>query len=118
MALPKVEGTIQLRGRYQAKIRVPEPIQKHWGGKPIYQKSLKTSDPAAAEKEVRAIRAIMDAQMSQAKAEEGWQALARNLPPDQKALLDAAGGLSGLLTEFERGRKALALSSSRRSPRR
>jgi|GEM_PF-1690902 len=108
MALPKVEGTIQLRGRYQAKIRVPEPIQKHWGGKPIYQKSLKTSDPAAAEKEVRAIRAIMDAQMSQAKAEEGWQALARNLPPDQKALLDAAGGLSGLLTEFERGRKALA----------
>jgi len=108
MALPKVEGTIQLRGRYQAKIRVPEQIQEHWGGKPIYQKSLKTSDPATAEKEVRAIRAVMDAQMNQAKAEEGWQALARNLPPDQKALLDSAGGLSGLLTEFERGRKALA----------
>lgn len=76
MALPKVEGTIQLRGRYQAKIRVPEPIQKHWGDKPVYQKSLKTSDAATAEKEVRAIRAIMDAQMAQAKAEEGWQALA------------------------------------------
>ena len=108
MALPKVEGTIQLRGRYQLKIRVPEPIQARWGGKQVYQKSLKTSDPAIAEKEVRAIRAIMDAQMSQAKAEEGWLALARNLPPDQKALLDAAGGLPGLLTEFERGRRALA----------
>lgn len=106
MGLPKVEGTIQLRGRYHAKIRVPEPIQKHWGGKPVCQKSLKTSDPATAEKEVRAIRAIMDAQVSQAKAEEGWKALARNLPPDQKALLES-GGLSGLMAEFERGKVAL-----------
>ncbi|NOD83775.1 site-specific integrase [Ruegeria sp. HKCCD6119] len=108
MALPRVDGTIQLRGRYHAKIRVPEAIRKHWRGKDVYQKSLKTSDPKIAEKEVRAIRAIMDAQQDQAKAEDGWRALARHLPPDQKALLDKAGGLSGLLGEFEQSKKALA----------
>jgi hypothetical protein len=104
--LPKVPGTIQKAGRYHAKIRVPESIQEDWGGKEVYQKSLKTSDPRTAEKEVRAIRAIMDAQLEQAKAEEGWKALALHLPPDQKALLDNAGGLSGLLRQFEAGKQA------------
>ena len=108
MALPKVEGTIQLRGRYHAKIRVPEEIRQHWQGKKVLQQTLKTSDPRIAEKEVRALRAIMDAQVSRAKAEDGVRALSRNLPPDQKALLEAAGGLPGLLAEFERGKKALA----------
>ncbi|SFL57580.1 site-specific integrase [Shimia aestuarii] len=112
MALPKIEGTIQLRGRYQAKIRVPEEIRKHWDGKEVYQKSLKTSDPKTAEKEVRAIRAIMDAQLEQSKAEEGWRALARHLPPDQKALLDRAGGLSGLLKQFQDGKDALAFMAA------
>ncbi|MDO6800442.1 site-specific integrase [Shimia thalassica] len=108
MTLPKVDYTIQLRGRYQAKIRVPEKIRKHWDGQEVYQKSLKTSDPKIAEKEVRRLRAIMDTQLEQAKAEEGWQALARHLPPDQKALLDGAGGLSGLIKQFQDGKAALA----------
>jgi len=42
-----------------------------YGGKVFYQKSLKTSDPKTAEKEVRAILAVMDAQLDQAKAEAG-----------------------------------------------
>ncbi|GAA6198690.1 hypothetical protein NBRC116598_41350 [Pseudophaeobacter arcticus] len=112
MALPKVDHTIRLRGRYHAKIRVPEAIRKHWNGKDVYQKSLKTSDPKVAEKEVRRIRAIMDTQAEQAKAEEGWQALARHLPPDQKALLDGAGGLSGLLKQFQDGKAALAFMAA------
>ena len=112
MALQKVDGTIQLRGRYHAKIRVPEAIRKHWKGRDVHQKALKTSDPRTAEKEVRAIRAIMDAQLEQAKAEEGWQALARHLPPDQKDLLDGAGGLSGLLAEFGRGKAKLAFMAA------
>lgn len=90
-----------MRGRFQAKIRVPEAIRKHYGGKDVIQKSLKTSDPNEAEKGVRAIRAIMDSQLERAKAEKGWQALARHLPPDQKALLDDAGGLSGLLKQLQ-----------------
>jgi len=112
MALPKVSDTIQRNGRYQAKIRVPEAIRKHWDGKDVHQKSLRTSDPKVAEKEVRRIRAIMDAQLEQAKAEEGWQALARHLPPDQKALLDGAGGLSGLKKQFGDGKAALALMAA------
>ncbi|TMV06312.1 site-specific integrase [Ruegeria sediminis] len=108
MALPKVTGTIQLRGRYHAKIRVPAELKDQYDGKEFYQKSLKTSDPRTAEKEVRAILAVMDAQKDKAKAEEGWKALARNLPPDQRALLDNAGGLSGLLKQFQDGKRALA----------
>lgn len=108
MALPKVEGTIQKSGRYHSNIRVPESIRKHYGGKEMLRRSLKTSDPRTAEKEVRAIRAILDAQMAQAKAEEGWQALAQHLSPDQRALLDRAGGLSGLLKQFQDGKSALA----------
>ncbi|MFW8594960.1 DUF6538 domain-containing protein [Cribrihabitans neustonicus] len=107
MALPKVEGTIQKNGRYHSNIRVPEPIRKLYGGKEMLRRSLKTADPRTAEKEVRALRAIMDAQLDQAKAEEGWRALARHLPPDQRALLDAAGGLSGLLKQFEAGKASL-----------
>lgn len=106
--LPKVEDTIRLRGRYHVNIAVPAPIRTRWGGQAIYRKSLKTSDPATARKEAGAIRAIMNAQLDQAKAEEGWQALARNLPADQRALLDRAGGLSGLLKQFEAGKAALA----------
>lgn len=108
MGLLKVSGTIQLRGRYHAKIRVPAALKDLYDGKEFYQKSLRTSDAKTAEKEVRAILAVMDAQLDQAKAEEGWRALARHLPPDQRALLDKAGGLSGLLEEFEQSKKALA----------
>lgn len=108
MSLPNVPDTIQLRGRYHFKRRVRPEIRHHYDGKKIYQVALKTSDRTTAEREARRLRAIMDMHEEQAKAEAGWQALARNLPPDQKALLDAAGGLSGLLTEFERGRTALA----------
>ncbi len=107
--MKKVADTIQLRGRYHVKIAIPESIRGHWAGKDVYQKSTKSADPVAAAREARRIRAIMDAQLEQAKAEEGWRALARHLPPDQKALLENAGGLSGLLKEYERDKKALAL---------
>ncbi len=116
MALPKVPDTIQRHGKYHAKIRVPKPIQKHWGGKAVYQQSLKTSDPKTAEKEVRRIRAIMDAELDQAKAEESRKALSRNLPPDQRALLDDAGGLSGLIEEFYSGKRALAFLRASEPP--
>ncbi|WP_298845998.1 hypothetical protein [uncultured Ruegeria sp.] len=106
--MKKVADTIQLRGRYHVKIAIPESIRGHWAGKDVYQKSTRSTDPVAAAKEARRIRAIMDAQLEQAKAEEGWRALARHLPSDQKALLDNAGGLSGLLKEYERDKKALA----------
>lgn len=69
--LPGVEGTIQLRGRYHAKLRVPQEIRGFWDGKEIYQKSLKTSDPKTAEKEIRALKAIMDAQVESAEADPG-----------------------------------------------
>ncbi|UWR04351.1 site-specific integrase [Ruegeria conchae] len=106
--MKKVADTIQLRGRYHVKIAIPESIRGHWAGKDVYQKSTRSTDPVAAAKEARRIRAIMDLQLEQAKAEEGWRALARHLPPDQRALLDKAGGLSGLLQEFERDKRALA----------
>jgi len=78
-----------------------------YDGKEMHRRSLKTSDPKAAEKEVRSIRAIMDTQLEQHKAEQGLQALAKHLSADQRGLLDAAGGLSGLLKQFERGNTAL-----------
>ena len=105
--LPHVPDTIQLRGRYHVKIAIPESIRKHWGDKAVYQKSTKSSDPATARKEAGRIRAIINAQLDKAKAEESWQALARNLPPDQRKLLDEAGGLEGLLKEFEAKKAAL-----------
>ncbi len=106
--MKKIDKTIQLRGRYHAKIRIPKAIQNHYGGKTVHQESLKTSDPKEAEKKVRAILAVMDAHHDKHTAEESWQALARTLPSDQKALLDGAGGLSGLLKKFEAGKTALA----------
>lgn len=102
--LPRVEGTIQLRGKYHAKLRINERIRQHYGGKDVFQKSLKTSDPRTAEKEVRALRTIMDAQIDKERATEGIEALARNLPPDQRSLLDGAGGVEGLKEQFERGK--------------
>lgn len=102
--LPEVKGTIQLRERYHARIRVPKAIREHWNGKTVHQASLGTADPEAAAEEVRAITAIMDAQKKMAKAKEGIEALARNLPPDQKALLDEAGGTRALKKQFERSK--------------
>ena len=106
--MKKVADTIQLRGRYHVKIAIPESIRGRWAGKDVYQKSTRSTDPVAAAREARRIRAIMDAQLEKAKAEEGWRALARHLPPDQRALLENAGGLSGLLKEYERDKRALA----------
>lgn len=106
--LPKIEGTIQLRGRYHAKLRVPQEIWELWDGKEIFQKSLRTSDPKTAEKEIRALKAIMDAQVEASKADQGVKALARNLPADQRALLDRAGGLEGLTKQFDVGKVRLA----------
>ena len=114
MALPKVEGTIKLRGDYHAKIRAPQAVQKHCRGKAIHQKSLKISDPKTAEREVRAIRSTMDAQIEAAKAEESLTALKRHLPPDQRALLDQAGSIENLAKMFERGRAALAFLTAER----
>lgn len=107
----KVEDTIQLRGKYHFKRRVPPEIRHHYGGKQVYQVSLKTADAVTAEREARRLRAIMDSQMQQAKAEEGWRALATNLPPDQRKMLENAGGLKGLLDEFERIQKAMVFVS-------
>ena len=114
MELPKVEGTIQLRGKYHAKIRVPDAIQKHWDKRAVYQKSLKTSDPKTAEREVRRIRSMMDAQLEAAQAEESLTALKKHLPPDQRALLEKAGSIESLAKAFERGRDALAFMAAGR----
>lgn len=106
--LQKVEWTIQRHGKYHAKLRVPHAIRQHYQGKEFFQKSLKTSDPKTAEREVRALKAIMDAQVEASKADQGVKALARNLPADQRALLDRAGGLDGLTKQFDAGKVRLA----------
>ena len=67
--LPKVEGTIQLRGKYHAKIRVPKPIRAQWNGKETHQESLRTSDPKTAADRVGTIVAIMNAQLEKARVE-------------------------------------------------
>lgn len=110
--LPKVKGTIQLRGLYQARLRVPQEIRDQWDGKSVFQKSLKTSDPRVAEKEVRALKTIMDAQVEKAKADQGIKALARNLPWDQRTLFESSGGLDGLAKDFHTGKIRVSLLSA------
>ena len=87
--MKKVADTIQLRGRYHVKIAIPESIRAHWAGKDVYQKSTRSTDPVAAAKEARRIRAIMDAQLEQAKAE--------GLPVLQPQRLDDQGFIADVL---------------------
>lgn len=114
--LPKVEDTIQRNGRYHSNIRIPDQIRSQYGGKEHHRKSLGTADPKEAAKEVRAIRAIMDTQLDRAKAERSWKALAKDLPADQRKVLERAGGLDALTQEFDTGKIRLAFMHGEPSP--
>ncbi|MCK0101828.1 hypothetical protein [Pseudohalocynthiibacter sp. F2068] len=109
----KVKDTIQKKNRkggfagYFSNIRVYKEVLHLYGGKEMHRVSLKTKDPKDAERKIRALRTIMDAQMAKARSEAEWKRLAEVLPSDQRKLLEDAGGVDELAKKFEAGKVAL-----------
>lgn len=102
----KVKGTIQKGGRYYANVKIPAELRDSYG-REMYRESLRTSDPATAEVKVGGIRAALHAEREQARAQAELERLIGALNPEQKKLFKDAGGLSGLLRRFEKGKAGL-----------
>ena len=70
--------------------------------------TLKTADPKVAAKGVTLARAQLIQQVDETARSADVNARLAELPPDQRALYDRAGGLEGLLEAFQRTQKAQA----------
>lgn len=108
MTLPTVEGTRQRGGVYHSNVRVPVELADKYAPKTLIQRSLKTSDPKVAALEVARIRVQLADEVKAARVEEGHRLALDQLTPDQRALYTRAGGLPGLLKDYERTKTALA----------
>ena len=108
MALAKVSGTKIRGGTYHLNIAIPPPIRHLNEDRDLLTGSLKTSDPKVAANGVTLARAKMIQQMEEAARHTDINARLAELPPDQRALYDRAGGLEGLLAAFQRTQTAQA----------
>ena len=110
MGLAKVAGT-QTRGdRYFLNLRIPPPLQSHFG-KTHLRDALKTADPRVAEREVMLRKAEFHQLEKEQARRADVSALVEELPDDQRLAFQEAGGtLEGLLSAYERSRAALAFA--------
>ncbi len=110
MTLPKVAGT-KIRGdTYYLNLRIPRQAQAAFGGKTHLRDSLKTSDPRQAARDVTLAEAEIIEATERARQGARLDDAIAALPADQKRLLDEAGGLEGLLNEYQASRVAAAFS--------
>lgn len=102
MDLPKVEGT-QIRGKvYHLNLRIKPEIQDLYGGKSHLRGSLRTSDPKVAMREVRKHKAELLAKEQERARQAEVEDIVSQLTPEQRRSYDEAGGLEGLLEDYER----------------
>ncbi len=108
MALAKVSGTKIRGGVYHLNIAIPPEIRHLHQGRALLTGTLKTADPKVAAKGVTLARAQLIQQVEETARSADVNARLAELPPDQRALYDRAGGLEGLLEAFQRTQKAQA----------
>lgn len=108
MALAAVTGTKIRGGVYHLNIAIPPQIRHLYAGRALLTGTLKTADPKAAGKGVTLARAQMIQQMEDMSRSADINARLAELPPDQRALYDRAGGLEGLIAAFHRTQTAQA----------
>ncbi|MBZ4023385.1 hypothetical protein CKO11_13045 [Rhodobacter sp. TJ_12] len=108
MALAKVAGTKIRGGTYHLNISIPPEIRHLHKGRALLTGTLKTADPKVAANEVIRARAQLLEQVEEMARSADVNARLAELPPDQRALYDRAGGLEGLLEAFQSTQTARA----------
>jgi integrase len=106
MALAKVSGTKIRGGVYHLNIAIPPEIRHLHQGRALLTGTLKMADPKVAAKGVTLARAQLIQQVEETARSADVNARLAELPPDQRALYERAGGLEGLLEAFQRTQKA------------
>ncbi|MFD1809766.1 hypothetical protein ACFSHQ_22000 [Gemmobacter lanyuensis] len=108
MALAKVSGTKIRGGVYHLNIAIPPEIHHLHQVRALLTGTPKTADPKVAARGVTFARAQPIQQVEETARSADVNARLAELPPDQRALYDRAGGLEGLLEAFQRTQKAQA----------
>ncbi|MEM6410928.1 MAG: site-specific integrase [Pseudomonadota bacterium] len=108
--LPKIEGTRIRAGTYYSNLRIPASLRARHGGKSHLVLSLRTSDPKRAEEDVLLLRAQLIDEARALDRRINAEAAIADLPPDQRRILEEAGGVDSLIAELERTKEALAFS--------
>lgn len=110
MPLPKVEGTKVRGSTYYSNIRVPPPLKDRYPSKSHIVRSLETSDPKIAKRKITSLVAsLIDEEIELNRAANIDEAI-KSLPADQRRIVEDAGGIEGLIGEFEASKKALAFA--------
>lgn len=108
MALPKVDGT-KVRGTtYHLNLRIPADAANSFPGKTHLRRSLKTADHREAARQVTLAQAELIEAVARARQRDSLYGLVAELPPDQSAAYEQAGGLEGLLRQYAATDKARA----------
>lgn len=107
--LPHVEGTRERHGKYWLHMAVPKDLQDVYG-KSQLRRTLDTKDPDTAETEVTLQKAEFYETRVEKERTANLSSLVDALRPDQRRLYEEAGGLAGLLEEFQRSQTALAFA--------
>ena len=99
--LPPVNGTLRRVAGYSSNLRIPAELRDAFSGAEHHRRSLKTRDPKAAEKAIRRIQVELDDRLEACRSAKAQEAALANLTEEQRSLYVAAGGLSGLLKQYE-----------------
>ena len=100
MGLPKVRGTRIRKNRYSLNLAVPVVLQPKYGRDRLTN-AIGTADPKKAEEAVTRAKAKFLEELEGLRNHASLQELIAQLPEDQRALFDEAGGLEGLLKAYE-----------------
>ena len=99
--LRHVKGTEECHGIYHLKMHMPLDLQNMYDKKVHARRSLRTSDPRQAEREVTLQKAEFHEKRIEKEARAGVVRLVSELPPDQKALYDESGTVGGVSEIFQ-----------------
>jgi len=101
MALPKVDGTKVRGATYHLNIRIPAEAAELYPGKTHLRRSLRTADPREAARQVTLAQAELIEAVERARQRGTLADAVAGLPPEQRELYEAAGGLEGLLRQYQ-----------------
>ena len=112
MNLPKVPGT-KIRGTiYNLNLPIPKAIQHLYSSKALLRRTLKTSDPKDAERQVREQRAVFDRQLEEVQRLASRYRVIGSLRQEDRDLLAEIGGPDKLLQTVRDLRAQIAFSEA------
>ncbi|MCL6286005.1 hypothetical protein M3P21_21040 [Ruegeria sp. 2012CJ41-6] len=106
--LPTVPGTQQRGPTYHFNIPIPKAIRDLYDNKAAFRGTMKTSDPKEAKSKVELQRTVFDQQVKDRARAEDRERLSKLLTDDQKAALEAIGGVEEVPAHIAELRKIAA----------